>query len=282
MAAVDCTIHLISLRPDTAVDEVYFQLRANTNQRILIAGRPHGWIHKPHKLDVDELLAHEWHLFVLTAASSQPLQIDAGVKAHIKINVAIPENQWRQLVDPDSKKPHSTPQLPPEWIEQSTGDLHVPKQRVNSQTTASPAAGTLKLDASMANFLSTSLPENVRQEPVSLFNLFRYRDGDSAIHERYMQDFKNNFGDSAGAYVKFMGPVGPLTSLNAAGEIQAQQQGGDDGSWQEANLTHYDSIFHYAYMLCTDVYQELNKDKVRGLEDTCILLVSEVEMLREG
>jgi len=282
MAAVDCTIQLISLKPDTAIDEVLFQLRTNTNQRILITGRTHGWVHKPHKLDVDELLAHEWHLFVLTAASSEPLQLNAAVEAHFEINVAIPEVQWKQLVDPDSKQPRSTPQLPSEWIEQSTGDLHVPKQHVSSQTTASPAAGTLKLDASMAKFLSTSLPENVRQKPVSLFNLFKYRDGDSAVHEQYMQDFKNSFGDSAGAYVKFMGPVGPLISLDAAGEIQAQQQVGDDGSWQEANLTHYDSTFHYAYMLSTDVYQELNKDKVRGLEDTCILLVSEVEMLREG
>lgn len=131
----------------------------------------------------------------------------------------------------------------------------------------------------MAHFLSTTLPEPVRQKPVSLFNLFSYKNNDSAIHEQYMRDFKRSFGDSAGAHVKFMGPVGPL--VDGMSKNQEQQQHGNDGggSWQEANLTHYDSIFHYAYMLSTDVYQELNKDKVRGLEDTCILLVSEVELL---
>lgn len=35
-------------------------------------------------------------------------------------------------------------------------------------------------------------------------------------------------------------------------------------------------------MLSTDVCQRLNKDKVRGLEDMCILLVSEVESKLEG
>lgn len=276
----DCTIHLLSLRPGTAPYKVVAQLRANANARILITGIPHGWVHKPHKLNVEELLSHEWHLFILTTASSEPLQLDSGIESHIKINVAIPEEQWNQSVNSTSNDPHNIPQLPPEWLEQSTGDLHIPKEHIASQTTPSPPPGTLILDPPMAHFLSTALPKPVRQKPVSLFNLFRYRNNDSAIHELYMQDFKRSFGDSVGAYVKFMGPVGPV-DVDGTGEIRGQQhEDGGDG-WQEANLTHYDSVFHYAYMLSTDVYQGLNKDKVRGLEDTCILLVSEVEMLHE-
>ena len=96
-----------------------------------------------------------------------------------------------------------------------------------------------------------------------------------------MQNFKRSFGDSAGAHVKFMGPVGALVDGTSESQDQQYRDDGGDG-WQEANLTHYDSIFHYAYMLSTDVYQGLNKDKVRGLEDTCILLVSEVELLDES
>lgn len=136
----------------------------------------------------------------------------------------------------------------------------------------------------MANSLSTALPEQVRQKPVSLLNLFAYRNNDSAIHEQYMQDFKRSFGDSAGAHVKFMGPVGQVSTAGTGDSLGPQSHGdGGSGGWQEANLTHYDSIVHYAYMLSTDVYQRLNKDKVRGLEDTCILLVSEVELsLNEG
>lgn len=281
MTMVGCTIHLLSLTPGISLDQVVSRLRANTNSRVLITGIPHGWVHKPHKLNVNELLSHEWHFFVLTTAPSKPLQLDSGIEAYIKINVAIPEEQWNQILNSTSKKSHNVPQLPPEWLEQSTRDLQIPKKHITSQTTPNPPPGTLILDTFMAQFLSTALPQPVRQKPVSLFNLFRYRNNDSAIHELYMQDFKRSFGNSVGAYVKFMGPVGPLVTDGTGESQEPQQQGGASDGWQEANLTHYDSIFHYAYMLSTDVYQGLNKDKVRGLEDTCILLVSEVEMLHE-
>lgn len=275
----DCTIHLLSLKPSIAPDKVVSKLKANADQKILITGIPHGWVHRPHELSINELLSHEWHLFVLTNASSEPLQLGSEVEAHVKINVSIPEEQWNQLANPISKAPQDIPQLPSEWAEQSTGDLHIPKQHIEPQMTPEPLPGTLKLDPLMAHLLSNALPKQVRQNPVSLFNLFSYKNNDSAIHEQYMRDFKRSFGDSAGAYVKFMGPVGPL--VDGTGISQEQQQQGNDGGrgWEEANLTHYDSIFHYAYMLSTGVYQGLNKDKVRGLEDTCILLVSEVESL---
>jgi hypothetical protein len=276
----NCTIHLLSLTPGIAPDKLLSQLRANANQKILITGVPHGWVHKPHKLNINELISHEWHLFILTTSSPESLQLGAGVEAHIRINVTVPEQQWNQLLNPTSNKPHDIPKLPSEWTERSTNTLHIPKEHIASQTTPNPAPGTLKLDPPMADFLSTALPKPVQQKPVSLFNLFKYKNNDSAIHEQYMQDFKRSFGDSAGAYVKFMGPVGPL--VDDGGEDQKRQHGIDGDGWQEANLTHYDSIFHYAYMLSTDVYQGLNKDKVRGLEDTCILLVSEVELLKEG
>lgn len=280
----DCTILLLSLTPGIAPDRVVSQLRANESQKILITGVPHGWVHKPHRLNVNELLSHEWHLFILTTSSSESLQLGSGVEAHVKINITIPKEQWNNLVKPTSNPPNNIPQLPPEWISQSTKDLNIPKQHIAPQTTPNPPPGTLKLDPSMANFLSTALPEPVQQNPVSLFNLFKYANNDSAIHEQYMRDFKSSFGDSAGACVKFMGLGGAL--VDGTSESQDQQYSlrrDDDGDgWQEANLTHYDSVFHYAYMLSTDVYQGLNKVKVRGLDDTCILLVSEVELLNES
>lgn len=273
---VECTVHLISLNPDATHGQVVSQLKA-ADQKILIAGIPHGWVHKPHTNDVDQLVGFEWHLFVLTARSNDQVQLNQSAKSHITITVAISEEQHKQLLQSISNRPstHNTPQLPAEWMGQSTGHLHIPSEHIRSQTEANPPAGTLQLNKPMANFLSTALPNNVNQKPVSLFNLFKYRNGDSALHEQYMQDFKDSFGDSAGAFVEFMGPV--KSQLRTSNEGQQST-----GSWQEANLTHYDSIYHYAYMLSTDVYQKLNKDKVRGLEDTCILLVSEVELPLEN
>ncbi|TKA65320.1 hypothetical protein B0A55_11501 [Friedmanniomyces simplex] len=120
--------------------------------------------------------------------------------------------------------------------------------------------GELRLDRSMADFLTSALPPAVANSPVSLFNLFKYpADTGSTVHDAYMEGFKSSFGNTAGASVRFMGPVG-------------------SSSWDDANLVQYDNIWHYAYMLSTDVYAGLNKQKVEGLEDTCILCVSEIEL----
>jgi hypothetical protein len=135
----------------------------------------------------------------------------------------------------------------------------------------------------MVEFLSSALPNNVRNRPVSLFNLFMYTDGDSSIHDKYMRDFEKGFGNSAGAYVKFMGPV--LSQLRdgqdskGQADVESETENSPNGcGWQDVDLVHYDTIYHYVYMLSTGLYQQLNEDKVRGLEDTCILLVSEDEL----
>lgn len=92
----------------------------------------------------------------------------------------------------------------------------------------------------------------------------------------YMEGFKADFGDATGVSMKFMGPV--------KSEIAYRSSGGGESEtksctwWQDANLVQYDTIWHYAYMLSTEVYAELNKEKISGLEDTCILLMSEVEL----
>lgn len=276
---VHCTIHLLSLQPGYAKNEIASRFAHTDGQhgpKVLIAGVPHGWIHKAHNHDVDLLLGHEWHLFILTNSASEAPQLGEGMLAHLAIDITVPEDQWKQLVQDNLSTPaawHSAPQLPADWTEARTGELQIPMHQRADQSMERPDAGTLQLDEPMAKLLSEALPRGVRQQPVSLFNLFKYRDGDSSVHDQYMRDFAENFGDSAGARVKFMGPV--RSRVTECGQSDGQRS---ENLWQDANLVHYDSIYHYAYMLSTEVYQKLNKDKVRGLEDTCIMVVSEVEM----
>jgi hypothetical protein len=116
----------------------------------------------------------------------------------------------------------------------------------------------------------------VADKPVSLFNLFAYKNG-RETHDAYMEGFKQQFGDAAGASVQFMGPLRQTLEYVHQGSPRkalAHQQ----ARWQDANLVQYDTIWHYAYMLSTDIYKELNKQKVSGLYDTCILVVSEAEL----
>jgi hypothetical protein len=316
----DCTVHLFSLKPGLypGAGEVIAQVANQDKVEILLSGIPHGWIHKPHHQDVDRLLSHDWHLFLLTETETEsseaaaaaftpswPLPADA-VTAHITARIAIPCDQYDRLEadvarerardlrrnsDSDSDdasselRSSSSHQLPSEWAEPGTPLRRIPENCIDRSnpscqaTTERPAPpGTLRLDPATAHFLSTALPDGPTQQgPVSLFNLFKYRNGDPAVHDKYMGDFKREFGDGAGgARVKFMGP------LESHSEEKEEEGVGSLDGWQEANLTQYESIYHYAYMLSTDAYQRLNKHKVRGLEDTCILLVSEGEAWHEN
>lgn len=80
-----------------------------------------------------------------------------------------------------------------------------------------------------------------------------------------MVGFKANLGPRSGGTVRYMGAVEKY-------EIR-----GEDGGerWDDSALVQYDSVWHFAYMLSTDVYRGLNEEKVRGVEDTGILLISE-------
>lgn len=73
-----------------------------------------------------------------------------------------------------------TTPLPEDWLR--TGGI--PQQRISEPTDAPLKPGELRLDSSMAEFLSTLLPGEVRNAPVGLMNLFLYPNGDSSsVHE---------------------------------------------------------------------------------------------------
>ena len=272
---VQCTLSLIALHPGDAASD--FLTKAGSGIR-LITGVPHGWVLQPHSRESKSLVGREWDLFVLTEASDQAFEtaVQNFAAAYVKATVSIPAAQYDDLLANVNKKAtpaKETPPLPKEFSDGKTGQ--VPKQHILPAKDGPLEPGELKLYEPMATFLSSALPATVRDKPVSLFNLFKYRNGDPNVHEHYMQGFKEKFGPAAGAQLKFMGPV--VSQPEYVEGLQTESRDAKMG-WQDANIVQYDSIWHYVYMLSTDVYQELNKEKVRGLEDTCILLVSEIEL----
>jgi hypothetical protein len=263
MAFQQLHIHLIALESSSNAQDVL----GPVSEIAIIKGKPHGWVHQPHFLSKDKLLAHTWDVFLVTKEPTLPYEALRHVKDLLIIPFSLPQDQFGQLLSTSTSRPSAfdkTPPLPQAW--QKGG---IPESAITIAKTGSLEPGELHLDPSMAQFLSTTLPAELANEPVSLFNLFKYK-GSSAIHDDYMEDFKKGFGSSAGATVRFMGPVGGPSKYgdHDKGEL----------SWDDANLVQYDTIWHYAYMLSTDLYAPLNKKKVSGLDDTCILCVSEVEL----
>lgn len=269
---VDCTIHLISLHAKASHSDFLGRVASKTS--ILIKGKPHGWVHKPHSPNSKQLVDHDWDLLLLTTPSDHKLPLVANdlASAHISVSVSVPEAQYAQLKARIGSKPvpsPDTPDLPAEWSNSA-----IPSSTIVETLSGPLGPGELRLDDGMAKFLSSAIPQQVVNEPACFFNFFKYPKGDRSVHDAYMQGFKDNFGSAAGASVLFMGTVEGKLSYESANEGKNEE----GERWDDANLVQYDSVWHYAYMLSTDVYKQLNKQKVEGLEDTCILLVSEVEL----
>lgn len=272
---MNCTIHLLALKPNKHVSQILRSIPGEEwNARCLVKGRPHGWVHPPKANNTAQLSASDWDLFLLTESGVKlPSDLQNETTAHVSVNVSIPKSQYEDLRSRIGKTPSpipETPALPSPWPNEGG----VPISAI-SNVPRMHGPGELKLDAAMTDFLTTTLPSTVKNRPVSLFNLFKYPGRDSAVHNAYMEGFKEKFGPAAGAGVKFMGPVSEGVQFTGRGS----EDGRPEGEWHDANLVQYDSIWHYAYMLSTDVYQELNQQKMEGLEDTCILVVSEAELV---
>ena len=283
MTPTDCTIHLLTLKSGFNQDDLLEQLDNPSfgSPSHILKGRSHGWVHRPHRASQKEqLLAHNWDFFLLTRQDELPGSVVEIAAAHLSVDVSMPTSQYNNLESTGHSAPQpipETPPLPQEWPKEGG----IPEVKVTQSETSALQPGELRLDRAMAEFLTTALPAEVFNAPVSLLNLFKYPGNDSSIHNAYMEGFKNSFGNTAGARVKFMGPVrSSIKCINqeAIGNNTDVERG--TGNWNEANLTQYDSIWHYAYMLSTDVYTGLNKQKIEGLEDTCILCVSEFELLK--
>lgn len=279
MAAAECVIHLLSLKVGVTSEDFLRDLANNSpgDEPPILKGRAHGWVHQPHNLDQEQLIAHEWHLFLLTHNGRLYDAAKDLLEAHFSVQVSIPRAQFDRLlaeIDTAPRPIPDTPTLPGEWVHAAG----IPKSTISGpRASETLKAGELKLDNEMADFLTHALPTSVANAPVSLMNLFKYPSGDGSTHDAYMEGFKTKFGPAAGASVKFMGPVigaSKFESRNSSDTKNERQR------WDDANLVQYDSIWHYAYMLSTDVYAQLNKQKIEGLEDTCILCVSEIELVK--
>lgn len=277
------TVHLIALHSTTNASNFIDELKLVSFDEppYIIKGRPCGWVQSPRSLHKEELTAHDWDIFLLTRSDTLPAGMTSSLASHISATIDIPQDQYDALLSQVGQKPlpaKDTPPLPDDW---QPDEVHngrrgskfygrIPSHEVLNALNGDELPGELRLDHPMAWFLSSAEPASIRGSPVCFFNLFKYKNGDKSMHDSYMRGFEEKFGPAAGAEVRFMGAVG---------DLRFGPEGKEAGhGWDESNLTQYDSVWHYAYMLSTDVYKGLNKEKVGGLEDTCILLVSELAL----
>jgi hypothetical protein len=116
---------------------------------------------------------------------------------------------------------------------------------------------------------------------VSMLNLLAFKPGMKSEYLKYGADFAKSVGSRRGGEAKIVGSViHPDSGKQGDGSLGAGGEVGDgDGGegWDEVALAHYPSIWHFADMLASEDYQEVNKrHRVDSLKDTFILCTSEL------
>ncbi|KAF2651369.1 hypothetical protein K491DRAFT_770558 [Lophiostoma macrostomum CBS 122681] len=257
-----CTIYLLSLHTTTPNPiPTFISTLQSTSTKPLIISRVIRWIILPTKLSTSSLLAQNIHwdlLLILPSTAPLPSALQPQIAHQWSITAGIPSrllqdfpSKNKALLYPD---PTSVPKL--------TGALNDPK-------IASSAQG-LELSPELSSWIQAfnSSGEREGQGAVSMLNLLSFLPDKKADYLQYGAAFAESIGARRGGNAKIVGTVV---------EVDGVKKEEGDGGWDEIALAHYPSILHFADMLASEDYQEVNQRyRAPSLSDTCILFTSEV------
>ncbi|KAM3084445.1 hypothetical protein ACMFMF_001801 [Clarireedia jacksonii] len=234
-----CTAHLLSL---TVPPPEFLKTLSTTSLKPLTVARVIRWIILPSTLSTDALLAQNIHwdiLLILPSTDALPSSLQPLIRHQWQITAGVPS---RLVQDFDSKnKALLNPN--PEDIPKLTGSLTNP--RIASSTQA------LELSPNLCTWIE-SFREQEGKHALSMFNLLSFKPGKKEQYLQYGSAFAKSIGSKRGGVAKIVGTV-----------ID------DKEGWDEIALAHYPSIDHFADMLASEDYQEVNhKYRVGSLRDT--------------
>ena len=114
-----------------------------------------------------------------------------------------------------------------------------------------------------------------------MLNLLSFLPGKKDSYLHYGAEFARSIGSRRGGVAKIVGSVIHEPERQRAVDLQEVEKGvkgkGEEGRWDEVALAHYPSILHFADMLASADYQEVNQNyRVPSLRDTFILCTSEI------
>ena len=111
-----------------------------------------------------------------------------------------------------------------------------------------------------------------------MLNLLSFKPGMKGEYLKYGAEFARSVGSKRGGVAKIVGSV-----IHGDGKGGEEEGGGFGGNgeggegWDEVALAHYPSIWHFADMLASEDYQDVNRrHRVGSLRDTFILCTSEL------
>lgn len=271
-----CTIHLLSLHATTPNPLLTFlsTLQSTTLQTLVIS-KVIRWIILPTTLSTDALLAQNihWDLLLILPSTSDllPPNLQKLVKHQWTVTAGIPSRLIQDFRAKNRKILHPDPSEVPKL----SGALDDPKIAQSAQG--------LELSPELQEWIKRFSVNGGKegQGAVSMLNLLSFKDGMKEEYLKYGKAFAESIGVKRGGNAKI---VGTVVDVNGTKKTADAQEG--EGLWDEIALAHYPSILHFADMLGSADYQEVNKrHRVPSLRDTLILCTSEVgiaDMMVDG
>lgn len=244
-------LHILSLVPGISHADVLQVLRRK-DIKPLVKAKVLRWIILPTKTSTAPLLGQnvQWDmLLVLPGDAALPLEVRSFVKASWSSNIGVPSKLLQGYEQKNAKLLRPQP-----------GSV---KAAESYLTPSAETAQSLELSPELGRWVS-NLDDRSRKHPVSMLNLLQFTPGRREQYKKYGAEFGRRVGSRHGGDAKIVAHV-----VGA----QAKEQG-----WDEVALAHYPSLEHFAAMIASKDYQDVNKAyRLGSLADTFILCTQEID-----
>jgi hypothetical protein len=227
----------------------------------LVVSQVLRWIVLPSSISTDVLLAQNIHwdlLVILPSTNPLPSELQRLVKHHWTVTAGIPSGLVKDFAAKNKKLLHPEPGTVPPL----TGSLSSPK--------IADSAQNLELSRELQSWIEdfTAKAGAPGRGAVSMLNLLSFKPGMKESYLKYGKAFATKVGAKRGGNAKLVGTVV---------DVDGKKKEESDGGWDEIALAHYPSLSHFADMVGSRDYQEVNeKYRVGALRDTFILFTSEI------
>lgn len=252
-------LHLLHLSPSLPLPTA-INLLAATSPPPLTISRVIRWIIVP-KITDTSLLATPWDLLYITLSPTLPEQLLPHLLTHYTVQAGIPSRLTTNFHAHNASLLHP----PANTVPPLTGSLSAPRLGATSQT--------LELSGPLLSWVDAAKTHRpVGTSAVSMLNFLAFNAGKDHhdAYKRYGAAFASSIGKRRGGEAKL---VGNIVHRSGSGDDAEE----DGKGWDEFALAHYPSIEHFADMIGSKDYQEINlKERVGSLRDTCILCTSEI------
>ena len=248
-----CTARLLVI--NVSIADFLSTLSQSPNTPIFTA-KVANWAFRPIRLSVEPLLTQKpnWDIFLVTAGLedlTDQLRSVVSAEWNVTAELISGDSIFKRLLD-----------APPQEVTPLNGAWDKPLTANNSKHPLE-----LRLTKEMQDWVR-KFGEQEGNGQVSMFNLLAYKEGRKEGYMEYIKEFIRSAGARRGGGAKFAADI-----LSCSSTPKGVHE------WDDMILAQYPSIYHFAEMLASEDYQEIDrKHRAGNLIDTFILCTTELAL----